>query len=109
MSEAIEAKLDGAKLQPNSGRGKHAKGDATYAGALGTYVIDYKEYSKGIRLTADLLGKLNADAFMVDMQAVGVLKLVLGTDRPMRVAVVNWEHLLELNERIKELECQLST
>jgi hypothetical protein len=42
MSEESEAKRDGATLQPNSGRGKHKKGDAI----LGPYLIDYKEYAK---------------------------------------------------------------
>lgn len=97
MSERDEAKLDGARLQANSGRGKHRKGDATMDGIICKYVIDYKEYGKGIRITPELWAKLSTDAWMVDTEAEGVLKLVLG-DRPLRLAVLDWDHFMRLNE-----------
>ncbi len=104
MTERSEAKADGARLQANSGRGKHRKADATMSGTIAKYVVDYKEYAKGFRLTPEIWAKLNTDAWQVDTQAEGILKLVIGTDTPIRVAVVDWDHFMALNQEITELQ-----
>jgi|SRR5665647_1503572 len=72
MSEAEEAKRDGAKLQPNSGRGVHHKGDAI----LGPFLIDYKEYVNSFGVSTQVWAKINTDAVNARMQPA--LKLVLG-------------------------------
>jgi hypothetical protein len=74
ISERSEAKRAGDRLQPNSGRGKHRKGDAIN----GEFVIDYKEYSKGIRITPDIWAKISTDAWRVDPDKYPMLKLILG-------------------------------
>lgn len=73
MTEASEAQRDGAKLQPNSGRGAHKKGDAT----LGPFLIDYKEYAKSFSVSMDVWDKLNTDAVLKERKQPA-LKLVLG-------------------------------
>ena len=73
MTEASEAKRDGAKLQPNSGRGKHAKGDAI----LGPFLIDIKEYAKSFSVSKDVWAKISTDAVLKG-KLQPALKLVLG-------------------------------
>lgn len=74
MSEASEAKLDGARLQPNSGRGKLKKGDAT----LGPFLLDYKEYANSFSVSIDNWAKLSSDAILKG-RLQPAFKLVLGT------------------------------
>ena len=89
MSEAQEARRDGAKLQKNSGRGPIQKGDAT----LGDFLIDYKESAKSFTLSLGILAKLNKDAIGAGNK-IGVLKVILGEDvHKQRVWVVP-EYLL---------------
>lgn len=76
MSEQGEAKKDGAVLQPNSGRGKHRKGDAT----LGPFVIDYKEYAESYGVSRKTWAKISTDAWQVG--GIPALKLVLGHEEP---------------------------
>lgn len=72
--EQIEAKLDGATLQPNSGRGRFKKGDAV----LDDFVIDYKHYHTGkFTVSINSLAKLDTDAQRAGLYD-GVFKLVLG-------------------------------
>lgn len=73
MTEASEAKRDGAKLQPNSGRGKHRKGDAV----LGPFLIDIKEYSKSFSISVAVWSKICTDAVLKGRKQPA-LKLVLG-------------------------------
>lgn len=74
MSEASEAKRDGAKLVSNSGRSQGtAKGDAV----LENFVIDYKEYAKSFSVSIDNIAKLDTDAYK-NGNREGVFKLVLG-------------------------------
>ena len=83
MSERGEAEKDGAKLQKNSGRGQIQKGDAR----LFPFVIDYKEYPNGFRITPDVWAKICGDAWRSDGEPV--LKVVMGEDnQKVRVAVV---------------------
>ena len=73
MSEESEAKRDGSILQPNSGRGKHAKGDAI----LGPFLIDYKEYSSSFAISKAVWAKISTDAVLKG-KLQPALKLVLG-------------------------------
>lgn len=80
MSEEAEAKRDGAKLQPNSGRGKHAKGDAI----LGPFIIDYKEYATSFGVSIGVWAKLSKDA-IIKGKKLPALKLVLGKEDQPKV------------------------
>jgi len=71
--ENAEAKRDGATLQPNSGRGKFAKGDAILAGE---FMVDYKHFTKSFNVSSDNLAKLNTDARTAGGYE-GIFKLVL--------------------------------
>ena len=93
MSEASEAKRDGAKLQPNSGRGKHKKGDAV----LGPFLIDYKEYASGFTVTVDNWAKITTDAILKG-RLMPAFKLVLGKERKTRVWVVDDSMFFEMLE-----------
>lgn len=94
MSEESEAKRDGARLQPNSGRGKHAKGDAT----LGPFLIDYKEYASSFGVSISVWAKLSKDA-IIKGRLQPALKLVLGTgDKKVRVWVISDEMFHEMLE-----------
>ena len=94
MSERGEAKRDGAKLQKNSGRGKIQKGDAI----LGDFVVDYKEYSESISISKKIWAKVCTDAFKVSTSKHPILKLILGADKPIRLAVVEWSLFEEMKE-----------
>lgn len=95
MTEANEAKRDGATLQPNSGRGKHKKGDAVLNDYL---LIDYKEFSKSFTITPAVWGKICTDAIGQGLQPA--LKIIMGQpDKPkVRMFVVSEDTLLELLE-----------
>lgn len=73
MSEAAEAKRDGARLQRNSGRGMLEKGDAQ----LGPFIVDYKEYDESFSVSRSVWGKCKMDAWR--MKGEAALKLVLGS------------------------------
>lgn len=88
MTERNQARKDSAKLQPNSGRGSHAKGDATMQTPTGLYVVDYKEYGKSYSVNPDSWGKICTDTLKVDRFAEPVLKLVL--DGKTELAVIDW-------------------
>lgn len=105
MSEASEAKIDGARLQKNSGRGKIQKGDAT----LYDMVIDYKEYAKSFAVSPQLWGKVCTDAMRVGFDKNPVLKLIMGVGADKtRLAVIGWDHLMYLYERIESLEQEIA-
>jgi|ERR1044072_2572363 hypothetical protein len=97
MSEESEAKRDGAILQPNSGRGKHKKGDAT----LGPFLIDYKEYAKSFGVSISVWAKLSKDAILKGKKQPA-LKLVLGDERKTRVWVIGDEMFHEMLEAWRE-------
>lgn len=94
MSEAKHAAKDGARLQPNSGRFSHAKGDATLQTVTGLYVIDYKEYSKSYSISKKNWAKICSDALKVDFDSEPVLKLILGGNT--EIAVLDWSWFLAL-------------
>lgn len=87
MSEAIEARRDGARLQPNSGRGTFAKGDAIMA----NWLIDYKEYPTGMPFDEIMWGKVCTDAANVSVELEPAIKLVLGGGmRKTRIGICDW-------------------
>lgn len=94
MSEQEEAKRDGARLQRNSGRGKYAKGDAIWRG----YVVDYKEYSKSFSVSKDVWAKVCTDTFKVSISYNPCIKVILGDTDRVRLAVIEWDRLVELEE-----------
>lgn len=81
ISEYEEAKRDGAKLQPNSGRGVHKKGDAI----LSKFCVDIKEYSKSFSLSKNVWAKINTDAIMCKKSPA--LKIVLGDNDGHKVRI----------------------
>lgn len=98
MSEESEAKRDGATLQPNSGRGKHKKGDAI----LGPYLIDYKEYAKSFGVSVSVWAKLSKDAILKGKKQPA-LKLVLGEHgNKTRLWVISDSMFHEMYEAWKE-------
>ena len=97
MSEASEAKRDGTKLQRNSGRGQIAKGD----GLRKYFLVDYKEAQKSFTLNKKVWSKVVTDTLDVDTDLMPLLKIILGTDQKVRLAIVEWA-LIEEYERLRE-------
>lgn len=99
MSEESEARRDGAKLQPNSGRGKHKKGDAI----LEPFLIDYKEYAKSFGVSVSVWAKLSKDAILKGRRQPA-LKLVLGENdgKKTRLWVISDSMFHEMYEAWKE-------
>lgn len=96
MSERSEAKRDGARQQKNSGRGKIQKGDAVWK----SFLVDYKEYPSGFRITPAQWSKTCMDALKHSLWPV--LKVIMGGGRhKVRLAVIEWE-LLEYYEGLRE-------
>lgn len=113
MSEASEAKRSGHKLQRNSGRGEIAKGDA-----LSDYfLVDYKEAEKSFTLNKKVWSKVVTDTIRVDPNRMPALKVILGTESRVRLAVVEWalveeyealrSHMEELQEEYNELKWRM--
>lgn len=76
-SELAEINRFGGKPQPNSGRGKHKKGDAI----VDKFVVDVKEYGKSFGLSMTVWAKICSDA--VKQGKRPALNIVLG-DGPHR-------------------------
>lgn len=107
MSEERLAKSDGAKLQPNSGRGRR-KGDAIWRGHL----VDYKEYAKSYSITQKNWEKMKRDAWGENYLLPCIS---IKFDAGDRVIVVDyWDYLSklddidELRSRVEELEAELN-
>jgi hypothetical protein len=97
MSERDHARKDGARLQPNSGRGSHAKGDATMDTLTGKYLIDYKEYGKSYTVNNNVWAKICTDAMAVGRDFEPVLKLVIGGQTEL--AVLDWSWFIALSKK----------
>ena len=99
MSEKIEAKRDGAKQTPNSGRGHYTKGDAL----LDIFTVDYKEYKSSFSLSEAVWIKVRSDAIR-NKRSEPLLKIVLGAgNNKLRLGVVDWE-IIEDYIRLRQLE-----
>ncbi len=96
MSERSELKRIGAQAHKNSGRGmKKADGN------LDNYVVDVKEYSKSFSVTQDVWAKIVTDTLKVDPNKSPVIMLVLGDQRKVRLAIIEWNEF-ELLREIRE-------
>ena len=104
MSEQGEAQRDGSRLQPNSGRGKYAKGDARRK----FFLVDYKEANRSFTLNKAVWAKVATDALRVNSDLLPVLKVILGEEAPKkRLAIVDWaviEEYEEMRERLEEID-----
>lgn len=101
MSERGEASRDGARLQPNSGRGKRRKGDAI----LDDYVVDYKEYGSTFGISEKVWAKVCTDAFKVGLDYKPLIKLVLNSR--LRLAILDWDEFETLKEKARKYdECR---
>jgi len=95
LSERNESKRIGAKQHKNSGRNTK-KGDATWH----NFVVDFKEYPKGITVNQEIWAKAVTDA--MKSNADPALVLVLGEDnQKTRLAVIE---LSLLEQMIEDLE-----
>jgi hypothetical protein len=94
------AQRDGATLIKNSGRGE-TKGDAK----KGNLLIDYKfTEKKSFALNNAEFEKLSSDAFKSGLEPA----IVVIFDSTKRRAIMDWGYVLELQDRIKELEDEVS-
>jgi hypothetical protein len=91
-NERREAKLDGATLVKNSGRGE-AKGDAKLTLGPFNFLLDYKHYQKTFSLTQKAWHKLRKDAWNSSHRDP-LIKLVW--DDGTAVAVVEWDLFEEI-------------
>lgn len=96
MSEKSELKRIGAQAHKNSGRGMK-KAD----GSLDHYVVDVKEYSKSFSVSQDVWAKIVTDTLKVDPNKSPVIMLVLGDQRRIRLAIIEWNEF-ELLREIRE-------
>lgn len=92
MSERSEIKRMNAKGHKNSGRGQYQKGDASWK----NFIVDVKEYSKSFSLTKDVWAKIVTDTLRTDKTKSPALKVVLGDEQKVRLAVIEWSTLEEL-------------
>jgi hypothetical protein len=99
LSEASEAKRDGAKLTKNSGRGQYQKGDAY----LGIFTVDYKEYPKGFTVSENVWAKICSDA-MRNGQSEPALKIILGAGNSKTRLWVVAEHIIADYLRLLDFE-----
>jgi len=93
MSERGELKRIGAKQHKNSGRNTK-KAD----GSLEDYVVDVKEYSKSFSVTQDVWAKIVTDTLKVDKNKSPVIMLVLGEQKKVRLAIIEWNEFEELRK-----------
>lgn len=91
-NEKREAKMDGAKLVKNSGRGE-AKGDATLDLGTFSFLVDYKHYAKSFTLNPKSWGKMVKDAWN-SQQREPLIKVCFEDGH--QVAIVDWNLFKEL-------------
>lgn len=89
-SELAEIKRFGGKAQPNSGRGKHKKGDAI----IDKFVVDVKEYARSFGLSIPMWSKVCTDAVRQGKRPA--LNVVLGEGKNrVRVWVISESDMME--------------
>lgn len=107
MTERSEARRDGARQQKNSGRGAYSKGDAVWK----MFLLDYKEYPKGFRVTLKEWAKVCGDAARESSRSgrdlYPAFKSIMGDDKnKIRLATLEWamfEELVDKAERYDRL------
>jgi hypothetical protein len=97
MSEESEIKRFGGTPQKNSGRGKHAKGDAV----LEPFLIDVKEYEESFGVSRKNWAKLASDALRSG-QRIPAFMLALGDEPKLRLWVISDSMFKEMLEAWKE-------
>jgi hypothetical protein len=95
MSEKSESKRLGAKQHKNSGRNTK-KGDATWQ----NFVLDFKEYPKGMRIDQDIWAKAVTDAMKSNADPALVLVMGEGSHKT-RLAIIELSLLEQLLENQK--------
>lgn len=100
MSEVSEARRDGTKLQPNSGRGRYAKGD----GKRPLFLVDYKEASKSFNLNREVWAKVCTDAYKVDPDLAPQLRIIMGDANKVRLSIVESSMLDMLESENQRLQ-----
>lgn len=98
MSERGEIKRMGGTSHKNSGRGQYQKADATW----NQFIVDIKEYAKTFSLSSDVWSKIVTDTLKTDREKYPALKLVIGDEHKIRLAVIEWSVFEELVERYNE-------
>ena len=83
-SEKAEIARTGGKPQPNSGRGKKKKGDAT----LEPFCYDVKEYATGYTVSRENWQKVCTDAMTSGMMEPAI-QIVLGETNKVRLWVIS--------------------
>jgi len=96
MSERGESKRINAKQHKNSGRNTK-KGDATWH----NFVVDFKEYPKGITVNQDIWAKAVTDALKSNGDPALILVLGEGNHRT-RLAVIELDLLEQMIERLEK-------
>lgn len=82
-------------MQPNSGRGKIAKGDATSE----VFVIDYKEAGKSFTMSRKVWAKVCTDTYKVDKDKHPQVRVIMGEEPPkVRLSVIESSLLDEMEE-----------
>jgi outer membrane phospholipase A len=92
MSERSEIKRMNAVGHKNSGRGKYQKADASWR----NFVVDIKEYKNSFSLTKDVWAKIVTDTLKTNKSKLPALKVILGDEQKIRLAVIEWSVLEEL-------------
>lgn len=105
MTERSEARRDGARQQKNSGRGSYSKGDAVWK----MFLLDYKEYPKGFRVTLKEWAKVCGDAATESKRSGEDLypgfKSIMGNDtNKIRLATIEWAVLEELVDKAERYD-----
>lgn len=98
MTEKFESDRFGGTLQPNSGRGKHKKGDSI----VDKFCVDIKEYASTFGLSKKVWAKACTDA--VKQGKRPALNVVLGENdgRKVRMWVISDADMHEYLELLEE-------
>jgi hypothetical protein len=96
VSEKLELQRLGAHPQPNSGRGKHNKGDGILDDR---WIVDVKEYEKSYGLSITSWAKICTDAAKSNKEPL--LAVTLGPEggQRVRLVVISQQEFLELKEK----------
>lgn len=103
MSEQSESRRDGTRLQPNSGRGRYAKGDGTRP----LFLVDYKEAGKSLTINKSMWAKVCTDAYKVDPDLAPQLRIILGESDKVRLSLVETSMIDMLESENQRLQDEL--
>jgi len=95
-SEKLEIKRMGAKPQHNSGRSKHAKGDAV----LFPFIVDVKEAKESFTLNKKVWAKICSDSARHNLDPA--LMIALGEQDTVRLWIIGDTMFQQMLEAYKE-------